>query len=255
VRCIEPGDILTRAGTPVTHLFIVLSGHFAIQVDRGGGPRKVFEWTGGDIGGMLPYSRMAKAPGEVIVSESGEMLSVDSIFFPEMVLRCPWTTTTLVHVMLDRRACSRRARCRTKKWRRSASGRGPRARTEQSASAAARSAGRIEDGLARAEAASRALGAVRLTAEQQAAVDHIRRVCLENDAPLLTAIERSDREDAIMVWLEDHGLSPEPAGALTDALRLDQKCSTRWRPAMPGRRGRYRHRMDRGQLRDPFPRR
>src|SRR4029434_3272800 len=35
--------------------------------------------------------------------------------------------------------------------------------------------------------------------------------------PLLTALERSDREEELASWLEDHELSADPAATLTDA--------------------------------------
>jgi signal transduction histidine kinase len=85
------------------------------------------------------------------------------------------------------------------------------------ASAAARSAARLADGLARAEAASRALGAARLTADQQAAIDEVRRACFARDPVFDSAIQRADREEAVSSWLEARGLDADPAGALTGA--------------------------------------
>ena len=65
VETLEPGVVLTPSTGPVKGLYIVLDGHLLIRVDRGAGPRIVMEWHGGDVTGMLPYSRIKAPPGNV----------------------------------------------------------------------------------------------------------------------------------------------------------------------------------------------
>ena len=50
--------MLTTKGAQVEALYILLSGHIAMSVDRGAGPHKIMEWRAGDVTGMLPYSRL-----------------------------------------------------------------------------------------------------------------------------------------------------------------------------------------------------
>src|SRR5437899_7170214 len=98
----EPGDLLTASPELMESLVVVLSGHFAIYVDHGAGPHKVMEWRGGDISGRLPYSRMTRPLGEVVVDEAGDAFLVHSRHFPDMVRDCPAMTSELVHLMVDR---------------------------------------------------------------------------------------------------------------------------------------------------------
>ena len=58
LRHLDEGEVLSAKGVPVTGLFVVLTGHIAIFVDRGAGRHKVMEWRAGDVAGMLPYSRL-----------------------------------------------------------------------------------------------------------------------------------------------------------------------------------------------------
>ena len=55
---------------------VLFSGRFAIYVDHGAGPHKVMEWAGGDVTGYLPYSRMTRSPGDMVIDEAGEALVV-----------------------------------------------------------------------------------------------------------------------------------------------------------------------------------
>jgi len=161
---------------------------------------------------------MSKAPGEAIVSEPGEVLMVDSRFFQEMILKCPWVTATLVHVMVDRARVFTSSGLQDEKM--ASLGRlaaGLAHELNNPASAAARSATRLEDGLARAEAASRALGSARLTADQQAVIDDVRRVCLSRKPGSLGAMEQADWEERVAAWLGARGLPIDTAGDLTDA--------------------------------------
>jgi signal transduction histidine kinase len=211
----EPGVIDVESN--LRDLAIVLSGHFAIYVDHGAGPHKVMEWSAGDVTGVLPYSRMGKPPGETIADEPGEGLLVDRAHFPEMTRECPVLTATLVHVMLDRARQFRASELQDEKMlslgRLSA---GLAHELNNPASAAARSARLLADSLAEAEAAAHGLGEARLTPVQMAAVARARGACLAMAPAALSPIQRADREDAFVAWVERHGVDAEIAGPLSE---------------------------------------
>ena len=85
-------------------LFVVLTGHIAIFVDRGAGRHKVMEWRAGDVTGMLPYSRLVSPPGDSVAQEPSEILAVPRDDFAAMIRECHEITSILVHKMLDRAA-------------------------------------------------------------------------------------------------------------------------------------------------------
>src|SRR4029453_4817611 len=69
-------------------------------------------------------------------------------------------------------------------------------------SAIERTAALLQDRLEEAEQAARSLGALRLTAEELAAIDAVRTSCLSVTAPgVLSPIQQAEREDAIADWL------------------------------------------------------
>src|SRR6478609_8759909 len=63
------GDVTTRKGQPEEWLQIVLSGHLAIHTDRGAGSRRIIAWRGGDVCGLMPYSRGGAPPGDTVAEE------------------------------------------------------------------------------------------------------------------------------------------------------------------------------------------
>ena len=71
VRKLDVDEVLSAKGRPVAALYIILSGRLALFIDRGSGPNKFVEWHGGDITGMLPYSRMVSPPGDVGAAVGG----------------------------------------------------------------------------------------------------------------------------------------------------------------------------------------
>src|SRR4051794_13460526 len=102
VRELQPGNVLTAKGSMVEGLFVVLSGHLAMFVDRGAGLHKIMEWRQGDITGMLPYSRLVGPPGDSVAQEATIVLSVHRDHLRELTRECYEITSILVHIMIDR---------------------------------------------------------------------------------------------------------------------------------------------------------
>jgi signal transduction histidine kinase len=199
----DQDEVDARAEDGIRALWIILSGHFSILVDRGAGPRKVLEWHGGDVSGLLPYSRMVSAPGTVVVHEPGELIKIDRSHFREMIVRCHEVTSILVHVMLDRArqftVHDFHAEKMTSLGRLAA---GLAHELNNPASAVVRGAKALAVVLDEAEAADRALGSACLPTATLDAIDGLRATHWADAAmPPPTALARADREDAIDAWL------------------------------------------------------
>lgn len=217
---LETGDVLTPKTGPVLGLYIVLSGHLSIHIDRGAGPHKVMEWREGDVTGLLPYSRLVAPPGDVKAEVPTEVLWIPREELPALVRDCYDLTSIFVHVMIDRaRHFTSSDLLEEKMFSLGKLAAGLAHELNNPASAVARSAKELALRLAEVERASRALGAARLSEAEQAAVDKARELCVAAAGAKFgrSPVEQADREDAIADWLARHRADAIAAEALADS--------------------------------------
>ncbi|MGH9588888.1 MAG: ATP-binding protein [Terracidiphilus sp.] len=218
LRRLESGEVLSHKGVPVSGLYVVLSGHVVLSVDRGSGPQKMIEWRGGEVSGLLPFSRLTTPPGDALAVEATEFLALPRECLRALTHECPEITSLLVHTMLDRARLFTSSDLQNEKMislgKLSA---GLAHELNNPASAIERNAALLQDRLSDAEAATHALGVARLNDAQLTAMDTIRMACLAKAAAgVRSPIEQAEREEAIADWLADHGLDDRAAEALAD---------------------------------------
>jgi signal transduction histidine kinase len=219
LRNLAPGDVLSRKDVgQVEGLFLFLSGHITMHVDRGAGSHKVMEWRGGDVGGLLPFSRLVAPPGDSVAEEATEILMIRREDLQEMIRECHEITSKLVHIMVDRARHFTASDLHDEKMislgKLSA---GLAHELNNPASALARGATLLPERLAASEAASSALGASHLSDLQMAAIDRIREICLATPVDRIrTPLEQADHERTIADWLEKRGVNESLAEALAE---------------------------------------
>jgi signal transduction histidine kinase len=217
LETLEPGAVLTPSTGPVKGLFVVLEGHLLIRVDRGSGPRIVMEWHGGDVTGMLPYSRIKAPPGDVVAEERTTILAVPAAELPRMIHECHDLTAMLVHVMVDRARVFKSSELLDEKM--ASLGRlaaGLAHELNNPASAVERSAKTLVAELGVLEDATKKFCALKLSDEQCVALS-VSPVDPGTVRPALPPLERADRLDEIDTWLSSQDVTGVDADPLLES--------------------------------------
>jgi signal transduction histidine kinase/CheY-like chemotaxis protein len=102
LRQLNAGEILTAKGAQVEGLFVVLSGRFAMNVERNGAPYRIMEWGEGEVSGLLPHSRLVSPPGDSVAQEPSEILALPREHLRALARECQEVTSILVGTMVDR---------------------------------------------------------------------------------------------------------------------------------------------------------
>ncbi|MDQ6894647.1 MAG: ATP-binding protein [Acidobacteriota bacterium] len=212
------GGVLSAKGARVERMYVVLSGRIAIFVDRGAGMHKIMEWRGGDVTGLLPYSRLVSPPGDSVAQEPTVILAVPGDRLRDLARDCHEVASILVHTMLDRARVFNSSDLHDEKMvslgKLSA---GLAHELNNPAAAIERSAALFGGRLDNFERAARALGAAALTGSQLTAIDELRDSCMATALHgVRSPIEQAEREERIVEWLAGHGLDEATAEALSD---------------------------------------
>jgi len=213
----DAGAVIGPKGEPIDTMWVIVSGLLSVQVDRGVGPRRVIEWTPGELSGLLPYSRMTAPPGDNVVERRAELLAIRRDLFPEMVRRCPTVTAYAVHLMIDRARSFNASDLHDEKMislGRLAAGLAH--ELNNPAAATVRAAKLLESTLSDARVAARTLAAAGLSPEELAAIDEISEIVDSRPEPDLSTLGRADREEEILAWLDEHGASQSCATTIAE---------------------------------------
>ena len=217
-RHLEVGDVLSARTRPVEGMFIIFTGRIALFVDRGGNQQKAIEWRGGDVSGLLPYSRMVNPPGDAIAQEPTSLLAIPRDCLKAMIRECYEVTAILVHAMVDRARTFTSGDLRNERLLSLGKlAAGLAHELNNPVTAIERGASRLHERLEEAERATLVLGAARLSEVQIQALDAVRASCVATRIQgVRSPLEEAEREEAIADWLDDHRLDVRLAQPLAD---------------------------------------
>jgi signal transduction histidine kinase len=207
---LEAGQLLFAAGSPADRMVVVLEGDLRGQAEGGPDDGRVYLLQAGEISGMLPYSRLTVFALSVRAIVRSRVATLAKELFPGMLQHIPELGPRLVAVMADRiRWATREEQHREKLAALGKISAGLAHELNNPAAAAARAAESLRESVDALRQANLRLDRQTLSAEQRSSLADLEERVLARAFQQREAdpLERSDREQALGDWLEQHGIA------------------------------------------------
>ncbi len=218
----QSGDIIFRAGSPADRMFVLFEGETRGEGEGPGNENRIYVARAGRITGMLPFSRLTTIPitARAVVHTRGAYLHKD--YFPEMLERIPVLQQRLVAVLTDRvREATRSDQEREKLAALGKISAGLAHELNNPASAARSAACALGEAVEQFRKANMQLGKRELEQASRLFLSRLEYEWAKEAGPqsALDTLERSDREEEFVDWLNKHKVqdSWRLAAALVDA--------------------------------------
>lgn len=205
---LKAGDQLFKKGDPASQMYVILTGAIHLKAPQGKQFRDVATMEQGAVTGLLPYSRMKEFGGYGVATKPTQVLSLHKDHFEEMEKVSHEMVQALVSVMTSRtRDFTWQQQQNEKMMSLGKLSAGLAHELNNPASAIVRSSAILKKHLHTTPESFKQVIAIRLQPEEVDTVNDILFSKLESkEAPRLTMMEKTNREDEIAEWLEDHGI-------------------------------------------------
>jgi signal transduction histidine kinase len=202
---LKAGIDYIQQGDPADSMFVVLEGQLQIRGEFGGESFS-FVSKAGDIGGVLPFSRMKfySVSGRAMIESRALRFPVAK--FNQLVQRMPELTQRLVGLMSDR--IREATRIEQQRDRLAALGKlsaGLAHELNNPASAAKRATSQLRSTMKRIKDASHELGRRDLSVAQKGEIEKLETLIVQQDGPPPDTLAISILEEQIDSWLREHG--------------------------------------------------
>ena len=199
------GDAPFESGAKAEEMMAVVEGGYQIFVNRGGARTLFGTVRAGEISGLLPYSRMERFAGDGVAIGPSRFAIIHQDHFPEMLNRMPEVGKRWVARMTDRvRETSRGEVQREKMMALGKLSAGLAHELNNPAAAIRRSVADLRARMEAMPALVTRLTGHGLTPDQLEAARGALMTCSAPTPGTLSTVERSEREDALADWLDDH---------------------------------------------------